>query len=67
MSLEVSISNFRCWESKKISIPNQGICLISGKSGKGKSSLLNSIVYGITGKGKNISTFQKHFGRMNIK
>ena len=59
MSLELSLTNFRCWEEKTISIPNSGICLINGKSGKGKSTILNSILYCITGKLKNISSINK--------
>jgi len=59
MSIEISLTNFRCWEDKTISFPSKGLCLLHGRSGKGKSSILNAIVYAITGKGKNISTFQK--------
>ena len=59
MSIEISLANFRCWEDKTISFPSKGLCLLHGRSGKGKSSILNAIVYAITGKGKNISTFQK--------
>lgn len=57
--MQLRLSNFRCWEDKSLSIPDKGICLLSGRSGRGKSTILNSIVYTITGKGKNISTFQK--------
>ena len=57
--MQLRLTNFRCWEDKVLSIPDKGICLLSGRSGRGKSTILNSIVYTITGKGKNISTFQK--------
>jgi len=57
--MQLRLTNFRCWEDKALTIPDKGICLLSGRSGRGKSTILNSIVYTITGKGKNISTFQK--------
>ena len=57
--MQLRLTNFRCWEDKTLAIPDKGICLLSGRSGRGKSTILNSIVYTITGKGKNISTFQK--------
>jgi len=59
MSLNISLNNFRCWEDKNLEIPSSGICLINGRSGRGKSTILNSILYAITGKLKNISTFNK--------
>ena len=55
----IRLANFRCWEDKTITIPEKGIVLLSGRSGRGKSTILNSLVYAITGKGKNITTFQK--------
>lgn len=57
--MNLQLTNFRCWENKSLSLPENGLCLLSGKSGKGKSTILNSLVYAITGKGKNITTFQK--------
>lgn len=57
--MNLQLTNFRCWENKKIDLPQTGLCLLSGRSGKGKSTVLNSLVYAITGKGKNITTFQK--------
>lgn len=57
--MNLQLTNFRCWENKHLTLPQNGLCLLSGKSGKGKSTILNSLVYVITGKGKNITTFQK--------
>jgi len=57
--LRLELKNFRCWEKKSLDIPNNGIVLLNGNSGKGKSSILNSILYALTGKLKNISTFGK--------
>lgn len=64
--LKLTLTNFRCWEEKEISIPDVGICLINGKSGKGKSTILNSILYCITGKLKNISTINKKYTKVKL-
>ena len=64
--LKLSLTNFRCWEEKELSIPHTGICLINGKSGKGKSTILNSILYCITGKLKNISTINKKYTKVKL-
>ena len=72
--MEVSIKNFRCWKDKKISLSNDGITLISGISGAGKSSLLEAIHFAISGEGRNIVSEGKtkcavsvKFGRKSYK
>ena len=67
MTFDLSLTNFRCWESKSISIPSSGICLINGRSGKGKSTILNSILYAVTGKLKNITSINKKSTKVSIK
>lgn len=57
--MNLSLTNFRCWESKSFSFPSTGICLIHGRSGRGKSTILNAIYFAISGKLKNITTFGK--------
>lgn len=65
--MELTLSNFRCWEDKHLSIPSSGICLINGRSGKGKSSILNSILYAVTGKIKNITSIGKKSTKVVLK
>lgn len=65
--MELTLTNFRCWEDKNLSIPSSGICLINGRSGKGKSSILNSILYAVTGKLKNITTINKKSTKVVLK
>jgi DNA repair exonuclease SbcCD ATPase subunit len=55
----LALKNFRCWEDKTIEFPMDGICLLSGRSGRGKSTIFNAMMYVITGKGKNITTIGK--------
>ena len=47
----LDIKNFKSIESKKFSLPN-GMTLIKGPSGVGKSTIIESISYAITGKPK---------------
>jgi energy-coupling factor transporter ATP-binding protein EcfA2 len=52
----ISLKNFKCWEKHTFSIKNEGVILINGISGKGKTTLLNAILYVITGISKNLSS-----------
>lgn len=54
--MEVHLKNFRCWQTKSIKLSPNGITLLSGPSGAGKSSILEAILFAITGKGRNIVT-----------
>ncbi|HIB76448.1 MAG TPA: hypothetical protein EYO58_02270, partial [Flavobacteriales bacterium] len=52
--MEITLKNFRCWEQKTIHLAPEGITLLSGPSGVGKSSILEAILFAVTGKGRNI-------------
>lgn len=65
--ITLTLTNFRCWENKTITIPSTGIVLLSGRSGRGKSTILNAIVYVVTGTGKNITTFGKKSTSVELK
>ena len=54
--MEIDLKNFRCWQKKSIKLSPNGITLLSGPSGAGKSSILEAILFAITGKGRNIIT-----------
>jgi len=62
----LTLKNFRCWENQSFDINENGIILLSGISGKGKSTILNSIFYAITGTLKNISTFGKDKKQVDV-
>ena len=59
MPITLSLKNFRCWENQTFTFQDRGIILLSGISGKGKSTILNAILYIITGNMKNIVTVGK--------
>jgi len=51
----LQIVNFKSWKEKNIKLEfDNGIILISGESGRGKTSVLQAIEFAITGKGKKI-------------
>jgi len=64
--ITLTLNNFRCWENKSFSFKNNGIILLSGMSGKGKSTILNSILYAITGNVKNVATFGKEKTKLEV-
>jgi DNA repair exonuclease SbcCD ATPase subunit len=47
--LRVSLHQFRCWESLTIEIPLNGVTLIKGNSGAGKTTILQAIVWCLYG------------------
>jgi DNA repair exonuclease SbcCD ATPase subunit len=55
--MQVEIQNFRCWKKHTVQFNDKGIILINGTSGSGKSSILNSIYFAITGNGNKIVTY----------
>lgn len=57
--MKLILKNFRCYEEKEIDFGEEGLVLLSGKSGIGKSSFLLAIEYVLYGKGKKIITTGK--------
>lgn len=59
--MELVIHNFKCWADKSFSFNDQGITLLSGKSGVGKTSIIEAIVFVLFGTGRKIIKYgQKH-------
>lgn len=56
IKMELYLSNFRCYTDKKFIFP-QGVLLIDGPSGKGKTTILTAIKYALFGKVMQISTY----------
>lgn len=65
--MKLKLTNFRCWVDKEIEIPFLGCVLLNGNSGNGKTTILNGILWTITGKLKKVSTFGKKFCKTEIQ
>ena len=48
--MKIKLKNFRFHEDAEFEIPDSGLILISGNTGKGKSTILNAICYAFYGK-----------------
>lgn len=57
MSFSVELTNFKTFEKFILKVPSSGLILLDGVSGKGKTTIIQSIVFAITGVGKKIATY----------
>lgn len=47
--MKITLENFRCHSKKTFELPDKGLIALSGKKGKGKTSLLQAIVFAFFG------------------
>lgn len=52
------LKNFRCWAYKELEIDDGSITLLAGKSGAGKSTIIEAIAYVLFGQIKNVTPSQ---------
>lgn len=57
--MKIQLYNFKCWEEKTIDFGNTGIVLLSGKSGIGKTSILDAIIFALFGIGHKLVSIGK--------
>lgn len=57
MSFTIEINNFKVFEKITLKLPCEGMVLLDGVSGKGKTSVIQSFVFAITGQGKKIASY----------
>lgn len=55
--MKVRLEHFKCYKEREFDLPDNGIILLAGESGKGKSTLLNAILFAVTGEGKSVFSF----------
>lgn len=61
----LKLENFRCYESKTLVFPDEGLTLISGISGIGKSTILNAIYFVLFDGGRSFKP--QMFGKESCK
>ena len=52
--MKISLTNFKCWADSSFDLGKNGITLIKGNSGVGKSSILDAIYFALYGKGMKV-------------
>lgn len=57
MSYHLELNNFKTFDKFSLEIPASGIILLDGVSGRGKTTIIQAIVYAITGFGKKLATY----------
>ena len=57
--MKIQLYNFKCWEEKTIDFGKSGIVLLSGKSGIGKTSILDAIIFAMFGIGHKLVSIGK--------
>ena len=67
-SMKLELSNFKCHAHKEIEIGGDGVILISGKSGIGKTSIIEALIFVLFGSGRKIIRFghKSCYVRMNV-
>lgn len=63
----VTIDNFRCYDHAEYTLPDKGLVLISADSGKGKTTLLLTLLYAFYGCVKKTGGFAKKNGKTKVK
>lgn len=57
--MKIIFKNFRCYEDKTFNFLEKGLSLLSGNSGKGKSTILFGIYFALFGNGTKVITYGK--------
>ena len=52
--MKLELSNFKCHEYKEFEFEENSVVLVSGKSGIGKTSIIEAIVFVLFGSGRKI-------------
>ena len=55
--MKITLTNFKCWKNNSFDLGEEGITLLSGKSGVGKTSILEAIVFALFGTGTKLQLF----------
>lgn len=65
--MQITLTNFRCWENCSFDFGDKGLVLISGSSGKGKSTIFQGIAFVLFGTGTKLQTYGKKSCKVILK
>jgi len=65
--MKIKLKNFRFHEDAEFEIPDRGFCLLSGASGKGKTTILDAVTYAFYGRARSPYTHGKTTCRVDLE
>lgn len=65
--MKIRLNNIKCYEDETFDFGDSGIALLSGQSGKGKSSIIQGIYFALFGSGSKITSFGKTTCRVELE
>ena len=57
--MKITLKNFRCYENSSFDFGDQGLTLLSGPSGAGKTSIMLGIYFALFGTGTKLAMYGK--------
>ena len=57
--MKITLENFKCYQNQTFDFGNKGISLLSGQSGKGKTTILTGIYFALFGSGTKLVSYGK--------
>ena len=65
--MKITLTNIKCYENESFDFGEQGVSLISGQSGKGKSTIVQGIYFALFGTGNKIVSIGKKSCKVELE
>lgn len=65
--MDLELTNFKCWSSKKLTFPDIGLIGLFGNSGIGKSTIFQAIYFCLYGIGTKLCTYNEKSCKVKLK